>query len=280
MKTSIHLNSPSLISWEFKDGNIDFDNKRIIAIVGTRNMSHYGRDFCNQLIENLAVYDPIIVSGLAYGVDICAHKAAIKNHLQTIAVLAHGFSRVYPKAHKKYIHQLHKKGGCITEFWYEDTPQREHFLKRNRIVAGLSAATIIIESAHKGGALVTADIANSYNRDVFAVPGKVNDLTSIGCNELIRRHNACLLQSPKNIVEMLNWDIKETPNKKIQKPLFAKLNEKEQKVYDFLIKNKAQVLDTIAIECAIPIYQSASVLLELELKGVVKSLPGKMFELS
>lgn len=155
------VDSPILL---FKDGNINLENKRIISIVGTRNMSSYGRDFIEKLISDLKDYNPIIVSGFAYGVDICAHKLAVKNSLQTIAVLAHGFENIYPKVHKKYINQLNEKGGFFTEFWSEEPPLRENFLKRNRIVAGISEATIIIESAEKGGSLVTADIANSYNR--------------------------------------------------------------------------------------------------------------------
>ena len=173
------VDSPLLL---FKEGNLDFSNKRIISIVGTRNMTSYGRHFCNQLIEDLSEYNPIIVSGFAYGVDICAHKAALKNKLQTIAVLAHGFQHIYPKVHKKYTHSVIENGGFLTEFWHEDPPLREHFLRRNRIVAGISKATIIIESAVKGGSLVTADIANSYHRDVFAVPGRNTDTYSLGMN--------------------------------------------------------------------------------------------------
>ena len=167
------IDSPILL---FQDGAIDFSNKKIISIVGTRNMSSYGRDFCTQLVEDLAQYNPIIVSGFAYGVDICAHKAAIKNNLQTIAVLAHGLAEVYPKVHKKYMQQVNENGGFLTEFWHNEMPLRENFLKRNRIVAGISKATIIIESAVKGGSLVTADIANSYDKDVFAVPGRTTDV--------------------------------------------------------------------------------------------------------
>ncbi len=279
----------------FKDGTIDFNTEKIISIVGTRNMTSYGRDFCENLVEELSIYNPIIVSGFAYGVDICAHKAAIKNKLQTIGVLAHGFEHVYPKAHKKYIHQLNEHGGFITEFFHDETPLRENFLKRNRIVAGISKATIIIESATKGGSLVTADIANSYDRDVFAVPGKVNDLMSKGCNGLIQQNKAHLLQSAKDIVQMLNWDIStgsiqsistnsiqdvSRASAPIQKQLFIELNEDEQKVYDYLEKNGQQLLDVIALETHIPVFQLATILLQLELKNVVKPLPGKVFELS
>ncbi|WP_299670504.1 DNA-processing protein DprA [uncultured Polaribacter sp.] len=270
------IDSPILL---FKDGNIDLSNHRIISIVGTRNMSSYGRDFCNQLIQDLAAYNPIIVSGFAYGVDICAHKAALKNNLQTIAVLAHGLEETYPKVHKKYIHQVNENGGFLTEFWHNETPLRENFLKRNRIVAGISKATIIIESAEKGGSLVTADIANSYDRDVFAVPGRTTDLFSKGCNNLIKNNKAFLLNSAEDIVKMLNWDLEKTP-KTIQKQLFIALNDNEQKIYDVLHVKGQQLLDVIALECNIPMYQLSSILLQMELKGIIKPLPGKMFELS
>lgn len=199
-------------------------------------MTSYGRDFCNELIEELQPHQPIIISGFAYGVDICAHKAAMKNDLQTLAVLAHGLEEVYPKTHKKYIHEIHKNGGFITEFWHDEKPQRENFLKRNRIVAGLSKATIIIESASKGGSLVTADIANSYHRDVFALPGKTTDVYSQGCNNLIKNNQAHLLNSAQDIISMLNWDIPKTSSPK-QVELFVQLINTEQKVYDYLQKN-------------------------------------------
>ena len=269
------IDSPILL---FKDGNINLKNEKIISIVGTRNMSSYGRDFTNKLIEDLAEYNPIIVSGFAYGVDICAHKAAIKNNLQTIAVLAHGFEQIYPKVHKKYINQVNDNGGFFTEFWSEDQPLRENFLKRNRIVAGISKATIIIESAEKGGSLVTADIANSYDRDVFAVPGRSTDLFSKGCNNLIKNNKAHLLTSATDIVKLLNWDIHQKPKKEIQKQLFVELNTQEQKIYDYLNMNGKQLLDVVALECHIPLYQLSSILLQMELKGVIKPLPGKMFE--
>ncbi|PQJ80436.1 DNA-processing protein DprA [Polaribacter porphyrae] len=270
------IDSPILL---FKGGNINLNNDKIISIVGTRNMSSYGRDFCNKLIEELAEHNPIIVSGFAYGVDICAHKAAIKNNLQTIAVLAHGFEQIYPKIHKKYINQVNENGGFFTEFWSEEQPLRENFLKRNRIVAGISKATIIIESAEKGGSLVTADIANSYDRDVFALPGRASDMYSKGCNNLIKNNRAELLTSADDIVKLLNWDIKENPKKTIQKQLFIELNENEQKIYDLLNQKGQQLLDVISLECNIPIYQLSSILLQMEMKGVLKPLPGKLFEL-
>ena len=269
------IDAPIMI---FKDGNIDLSNKKIISIVGTRNITSYGRDFCHQLIEDLAVYNPIIVSGFAYGVDICAHKAALKNKLQTIAVLGHGFEHIYPKIHKQYINQVNEHGGFITEFWHDEAPFRTNFLKRNRIVAGISKATIIVESASKGGSLVTADIANSYHKEVFALPGKTTDVYSEGCNNLIKYNKASLLTSAEDMVRMLNWDVQEKAIKPIQKQLFVQLNEEEQKIYDFLLINEKQLLDVISVNCNIPVYKLSSILLQLEMKGVVKPLPGKLFE--
>lgn len=270
------IDSPILM---FKDGNINFNNHKIISIVGTRNMSSYGRDFITKLIDDLTEYNPIIVSGFAYGVDICAHKRAVKNNLQTVAVLAHGFETIYPKVHKKYIHQINENGGFLTEFWSEEQPLRENFLKRNRIVAGISKATIIVESAAKGGSLVTADIANSYNRDVFALPGRATDIYSKGCNNLIKNNKAELLTSANDVVRLLNWDIKEKPKKVIQKQLFLELNSNEQKVYDYLLKEGKQLLDVIALDCGIPLFQLSSILLQMEMKGILKPLPGKLFEI-
>ncbi len=262
----------------FKEGNINLDNQPIISIVGTRKITSYGRDFCEKLILDLAPYKPIIVSGFAYGVDICAHKAALKNKLQTIGILAHGFEEIYPKSHKKYVAEINKNGGFITDFWHNDELQRENFLKRNRIVAGISEATIIIESAEKGGSLVTADIANSYSRDVFAVPGRSTDVYSKGCNDLIKRNQAAILTSAKDLIENLNWKLEETMPKIIQKQLFVELSEIEQLVYNFLLKNGKELLDLISLNCKLPIHQTTTILFNLEMKGVVKPLPGKLFE--
>ncbi|MCG8183261.1 DNA-processing protein DprA [Tenacibaculum piscium] len=263
----------------FKDGTINLNSQKIISIVGTRKITTYGRDFCHQLIEELASHNPIIVSGFAYGVDICAHKSAIKNNLQTIAVLAHGLERIYPQTHKQYCAEVTQNGGFITEFWHQEAPLRENFLKRNRIVAGISKATIVIESAEKGGSLVTADIANSYNRDVFALPGRTTDVYSKGCNNLIKNNQAHLLNTPKDIIKMLNWDVPTTIQKiPIQKELFINLTNEEQKIYDFLHQNGKQLFDVIAYKCEIPVYKLSSLVLQMELKGILKPLPGKLFE--
>jgi DNA processing protein len=269
------IDAPILL---FRKGTVKIDKRPIISIVGTRKITSYGRSFCEKLIEDLKEFNPIIVSGFAYGVDICAHKAAIKNNLQTIGVLAHGFENIYPKTHLKYVNQVCENGGFITDFWHKDSLVRENFLKRNRIVAGISEATIIIESAEKGGSLVTADIANSYNRDVFAVPGRSSDNFSKGCNDLIRRNKAAILTSANDLVEMLNWKLEQHKLAPIQKQLFVELNDEEQIVYDFLNKNGKQLLDVIAMNCELTIHKITTLLFNLEMKGVVKPLPGKLFE--
>jgi len=261
----------------FQKGTINFNNKRIISIVGTRNMTNYGKSFLEKLFDEIKEYNPIIISGLAYGVDVFAHQLAIKHNLQTIAVLAHGLNQIYPAKHHIEATKMLKNGGLITEFWSTSKPDRENFIKRNRIVAGLSQATIVIESANRGGSLITADIANSYNRDVFALPGRVTDLYSAGCNNLIKTNKASMLTGAKDLVYLLNWDIHEKP-KVIQKQLFIELDETEEKIYNYLLNEGKQSLDMIALHCNFPIFKISSILLNLELKGVIKPLHGKLFE--
>ena len=261
----------------FTSGNINLKNKKIISIVGTRQITSYGTEFCKKLIADLAPLDPIIVSGFAYGVDIVAHQAAMEHNLQTIGVVAHGLNQVYPKTHKKYVAKIEENGGFITEFWSTSQPEKENFVKRNRIVAGISEATIVIESAEKGGSLITATMANDYNRDVFAVPGRTSDKYSHGCNNLIKTQKANLLTSAADLVYILNWEI-EKPTKSIQKQMFVTLDVDEQKVYDFLQKNGKELMDLIALECGFPIYRISGLLLNMELKGVIRPLPGKLFE--
>ena len=261
----------------FSSGNIDFKNRKIISIVGTRQITSYGTEFCKKLIADLAPLNPIIVSGFAYGVDIVAHQAALEHNLQTIGVLAHGLNQIYPKTHKKYVSKIEENGGFMTEFWSTSNPEKENFVKRNRIVAGISEATIVIESADKGGSLITAYMANDYNRDVFAVPGRTSDKYSQGCNNLIKTQKANLLSSAADVLYILNWDI-EKKAKPVQKQLFVSLELDEQKVYEYLQKNGKEMLDTIALQCDFPIYRISGILLNMELKGVVRPLPGKLFE--
>jgi len=262
----------------FSSGNIDLQNKRILSIVGTRQVTSYGIQFCEELIEILAPINPVIVSGFAYGVDITAQRAAVKHNLQTVGCLAHGLNQIYPKAHKKYVSQIEENGGFFTDFWSTDTFDRKNFLGRNRIIAGLSEATVVIQSADKGGSLVTADIANSYNREVFAVPGRANDPLSKGCNMLIKTQRAHMLTSAADLIYMLNWELEEKERPVVQKKLFVELEEEEKKIYNFLNNNGKELLDVIALQCQIPSFKAASILLNMELKGVIKPLPGKLFE--
>ena len=270
------LDGPILI---FHRGNIDLQNRKIISVVGTRRITSYGDSFCEKLIEEIAPTNPIIVSGFAYGVDIAAHKAAISNGLQTIACLAHGFDQIYPKPHKKYVSKIEENGGLITEFWSSDVFDRNNFLKRNRIIAGLSEATIVIESAEKGGSLVTADIANSYNREVFAVPGRTTDKQSAGCNDLIKSQQARVLTCAADIIFMLGWELDNMMIKSQQTQLFAELSEEEKVIFDYLKEKDKELLDSIALHCKIPTFKAVTLLLGMELKGVVRPLPGKLFQL-
>ncbi|WP_149273856.1 DNA-processing protein DprA [Pareuzebyella sediminis] len=269
------IDSPILL---FKKGKIDLRGHKIISVVGTRNITSYGVAFCDRFIADIAPLDPIIVSGFAYGVDIAIQRAAIKHGLQTIGCLAHGLNQMYPKSHARYMDEVARNGGFVTEFWSTSNPDRENFLKRNRIIAGMSEATVVIESAERGGSLVTADIANSYNRDVFALPGRAHDKYSSGCNNLIKQQKAHMLTSAADLVYLLGWDVDHATPTSVQKELFVDLDDTEQSIYDYLQKNGKQVLDSIALACQLPVFKVSSTLLTMEMKGVIRPLPGKLFE--
>ncbi len=262
----------------FQTGQIDLKKSHIISIVGARKITTSGIKFCEDLVEQLAPYNPIIVSGFAYGTDITAHKAAMKHNLQTVACLAHGLNQIYPKVHKKYMVDMEKNGGFLSDFWSTDKFDKQNFLKRNRIIAGISEATIVIESAEKGGSLVTADIAGSYNRDVFAVPGRTTDSQSIGCNNLIKHQRAHMLSTPLDVPYILNWQLEENKKPAVQKQLFVDLEATEKVIYNYLKDNEKQQLDIIALNCNLPIFKVSGTLLNMELKGIVRPLPGKLFE--
>lgn len=269
------IDSPILL---FKSGNIDLKGRKIISVVGTRKITSYGQAFCEEFIAEIAPLDPIIVSGFAYGVDIAVQRAAMEHQLQTVGCLAHGLNQIYPKVHKKYVAEVEKNGGFLTEFWSSSNPDRENFLKRNRIIAGMSEATIVVESAEKGGSLVTADIAHSYNRDVFAVPGRTSDKYSKGCNNLIKQQKAQLLTSAAELIYFLGWGLDNRQKEPVQKQLFVELDETEQSIYSYLQLNGKQLLDTVALECKLPIFKVSALLLTMEMKGVIRPLPGKLFE--
>ncbi len=263
----------------FYEGNINLKNKKIISIVGTRQITSYGTAFCQKFIEDLLPLreDLVIVSGYAYGVDITAHKLALEKGFQTIACLAHGLDVTYPASHKKYNSQMIKNGGFITDFFHGSKFDRKNFLSRNRIIAGLSDATIVIESAIKGGSLVTADIAFSYNREVFAVSGRVFDTYSAGCNQLIKENKAQLLTSADDLLKSMNWNSQSIKPKIIQPQLFIEFSEDEKMIFDYLKINGKQPMDSIARDCSIPVYKLSHILFQMEMKGVVFPLPGKIF---
>jgi len=270
--------APALL---FYKGNGDLNASRIIAVVGTRNSTAYGKEITEELIEGLTKYNVTVISGMAYGIDIIAHKAAVKNNLATVGVLAHGLDRLYPAIHKPVAEKMIGNGGLITEFLTETNPDKENFPQRNRIVAGMVDAVIVVESAIKGGALITADIANSYDRDVFAVAGRVNEIYSQGANDLIRRNKAALIQNAEHVAEMMNWDLPDSKNKQErQLKIFRDLNGEEKTLVDLLKENGKLDIDTLMIRSGLTVSKVNSTLFTLEMDGVLKTFPGKVFELS
>ncbi|OQY03923.1 MAG: DNA protecting protein DprA [Bacteroidetes bacterium 4572_117] len=262
-------------------GTCDLNRQKVLSIVGTRNATQYGKDRCNELVKGLSSngHNPLIVSGLAYGVDVCAHKAAIKNGLSTIGVLGHGLQMMYPASHRQAARDIiNSGGGLLTEFSSKSKLDPSNFVKRNRIIAGMADATIVVESGQKGGSLITADIANSYNRDVFAFPGRVNDKQSIGCNRLIKTNRAALIENVSDLEYILGWE-KESDKKIIQKQLFVELNPDEQIVLDVLKSAEALSVDVICLKSNFPMSKVSSILLKLEFSGMVKSMPGKIYGL-
>lgn len=264
----------------FLKGETDLNVQRIVAIVGTRNATAYGKQITESFLEGFSKYNATIVSGLAYGIDIIAHKEALKNNLPTIGVLAHGLDRIYPSAHKPVAEKMIRNGGVLTEFISKTNPDRENFPSRNRIVAGMTDATIVIESATKGGALITADIANSYNRDVFAVPGKIGEKFSEGCHELIRLNKAMLVETADQVAEMLNWNDDVSTKKENKQLKFFHELKSEEKVLVGLLQQKGKLdIDNMTIHSNMPMSKVSSTLLNLEFAGVLRSLPGKVYEL-
>lgn len=259
-------------------GEMDCNMPRVVSIVGTRNASSYGRKICEDLLHSFVGKDIVVVSGLAYGIDIYAHKLCTELGIQTIGVLGHGLDRIYPQAHIPIAQKMLENGGLLTEFLPGSKPDRENFPMRNRIVAGMCDATIVIESGERGGSLITAELANDYARDVFAFPGDITREYSKGCNYLIQKNKAHLITSSDDFFEMMDWkDTTKTENKQLQ--LFAELDEQEQKIVTLLKESQEVSLDVLAIKTEIPVRLMSGILLGLELKGVVKALPGKRFGL-
>lgn len=268
--------SPMLLYYR---GSVSLNHQRVIGIVGTRNATEYGKHFCEQLVENMLEDDVLIVSGLAYGIDTCAHRASLKNGIPTIGVLGHGLDRIYPAVNRSLAQRMLDHGGLLTEFMSQTNPDRENFPKRNRIVAGMIDALIVVESAKKGGALITADIANSYSRDVFAVPGRVGDPYSEGCNFLIRTNRAAMIEDIQNLRYIMGWDRKEKITS-AQTRLFRDFSADEQILIDLFNDKKECDIDDMMLKSGFPASKLAVLLLNLEFDGVLVALPGKRYKIN
>jgi len=269
------IDSPILLYYK---GNANLNAEKVVGIVGTRRATEYGKESCKKIVEGLADIGVLVVSGLAYGIDTCSHKAALKNNLKTVGVVAHGLDRIYPYDNKSLAIKMQNDGGIITEFLSESIPDRENFPQRNRIIAGMVDALIVVESAKRGGALITADIANSYNRDVFAVPGDIDNKYSEGCNLFIKTNRAALIQSADDIKYVMRW---ETESKKPpkQRKLFIELSDDEKILMEILKDMNQANIDYLVKNSKLTPSKVASGLLNLEFEGVVKSLPGKIYKM-
>ncbi len=267
---------PSMLYYK---GSADLNTSKIISIVGTRNNNDYGKSVCEKIIADLAEQNILIISGLAFGIDSIAHKSALKNSLKTVGVLAHGLDRIYPNQNKLLARQMMENGGLITEFKSGTNPDKQNFPKRNRIVAGMSDAVIVIESGLKGGSLITAELANGYNKDVFAIPGRITDVKNEGCNYLIKNNKAALITSADDLLENMSWKEHKKPSQKKQRELFIELTA-DEKIIINIIQNQPQVhIDEVYIKSGLNSSSVASALLTLEMQGVVSSMPGKLYKI-
>lgn len=263
----------------FYKGSYDINQHKTIGIVGTRRATKYGKKCVADFIEQSKPYNPIIVSGLAEGIDTAAHFCSIKNKVSTIGCLGHGLDKIYPAENRKIAEQMIENGGLITEFLSKTKPDRENFPKRNRIIAGLCDVLLVVESGKKGGSLITAEIANSYNRDVFAFPGRVDDIQSEGCNKLIFKNKAHVYTSFDDFVELIGWREKIKLKEINDSQLFSNLTEEEKRIVAFLKEKERASFDEIAIKLDVSVSDLSVFLFTLEVKGIVKSLPGKNFSL-
>ena len=266
-------------------GSANLNSQRVISIVGTRKCSEYGREVCNNFIADLKRYypDTLIVSGLAYGIDVCAHRAALDNDMSTIGVLAHGLDTIYPSMHRQTAADMvHRQGGLLTEYGVHTTPEKGNFVRRNRIVAGMCDACIVVESSERGGSLITAELAMEYNRDVFAFPGRVYDEYSRGCNNLIRRQQATLLTCAADLLDAMGWDNplkKDSKRKVVQQELFPDLTDEERALVNTLKDVDDKHINQIAIDANIPYSRASMILFDLEMKGIVKALGGARYKI-
>lgn len=257
-------------------GNVPLNANRVVAVVGTRNVTDYGKECCSKLVDDLVDDGVMVVSGLAYGVDTVAHRTAVKAGIPTVGVLGNGFQQIYPAANRKLAIEMLANGGLLTECMSGTLPDRENFPRRNRIIAGMADAVIVIESALKGGSLITADLANSYSRDVFAFPGRVGDLYSQGCNYLIRTSRAHLMESVAQLRYVMRWERPSDDGHQIS--LFREFSDDEQKIMDCFVSQRIVSLDDIIVKTDLPTTKLASLLLNLEFDGILLALPGKRYQ--
>lgn len=272
-----HCNDAPLMLY-FK-GNADLNRERIISIVGTRHPSAYGLQLCRDLVTDLNDKNIMIISGLAYGIDIAAHRTCLKTGIPTIGVLGHGLDRIYPQIHLPEAREMLQHGGLLTDFPSRTEPGRQHFPRRNRIVAGLSSATIVIESGEKGGSMITARLAFDYNRDVFAFPGRVSDPASRGCLQLVQSQKAALVKNAQDILEALGWEDNRLRTYTPQRSIFPSLGNDEVIIFNLLQNHKILHIDDITRESGFNTGKANGILLGLELQSVIRTLPGKMYEL-
>lgn len=276
-----HCEDGPIVLFSKSKHSLNLDITKVISIVGTRSITDYGREVCNELIDNLVGngHKPIVVSGLAYGVDVCAHKAALRNGTPTAAVLGHGLDIIYPAIHRAIAKEIYEDGALLTDFPSKTPFDRNNFIKRNRIIAGLSDATIVIESAETGGSLITADIAHSYNREVFAIPGAVSSKFSKGCNFLIKSNKAALIESADDVEFQLGWESPATRKEVKQLQISPELTQDEQQVFAIIKEFGQEAIDVICYKTKMPVAKVSSILLNLEFAGLIKCRPGKVFAL-
>lgn len=269
----------------FYKGNINLNQRRVICVVGTRRNTVYGEDLIRRFMRELRQLCPqlLVISGLAYGVDIIAHRQALQNGYPTVGVLAHGVDYLYPARHKQTTDEMVKKGGLLTEFLTQTNADKVNFVRRNRIVAGISDACVVVESAAHGGGLITASLARTYNREVFAFPGNVGSQYSEGCNNLIRDNVAGLISNADDFVKSMNWDddvkLQRAQQVGIERQLFPDLSTEERQVVSALKKHNDLQINMLSVQADIPIAHLTAILFSLEMKGVLKALPGGMYHL-
>ena len=260
----------------YTKGKMDLNHTQIVSIVGTRNHTEYGKELLKNLITSFKDKNILVVSGLAYGVDIHAHDLCMKNNIQTIGVLGHGLDRIYPSQHKQIAKDMQENGGLLTEFMISTNPDRENFPMRNRIVAGLADATIVIESKERGGSMITAELANDYSRDVFAFPGDIGRQTSEGCNALIKKQKAHLISSGNDFLTFMNWDSKIVP---VQKQLELNLEPGEATILNLFENDEILHSDIIGMKAEMSASKINVLLFQMEMKNMVEQLPGKRYRI-